>query len=119
MSLPKNHKLTARSQFLRKNATKAEQHLWYDFLKNYPLQFNRQKVIGNFIVDFYCEKIKLAIELDGSQHYKDDAQIYDSERSAYLNGLDIAVIRFSNLDIQKNFNGVCLEIHRKICELSE
>ena len=93
--LPSNNKLKPPAQSLRKNATKEERHLWYDFLKTYPVQFNRQKVIGNFIVDFYCDKAKLVIELDGAQHYEENAQLYDEERTAYLCGLGITVVRFS------------------------
>ncbi|MEL4107038.1 DUF559 domain-containing protein [Oscillospiraceae bacterium WX1] len=115
--LPYNNKLKNRSQELRKNATKEERHLWYDFLKTFHLQFQRQKVIGNFIVDFYCEKAKLVIELDGAQHFEENVQIYDNERTAYLNGLGIAVIRFNNLDIQKNFSDVCAMIQIRIDEL--
>jgi very-short-patch-repair endonuclease len=88
--------MVPRSQLLRKNATKEERHLWYDFLKAFPVQFNRQKVIGSFIVDFYSDKAKLAIEIDGAQHYEEYAQQYDEERIAFLNGLGITVVRFSN-----------------------
>ena len=118
MVLPNNRKLTARSQLLRKSATKEENHLWYDYLKTYPLQFNRQKVIGNFIVDFYCDNVKLVIEIDGLQHYESEALSYDEERTAYLNGLGITVLRFQNSDIQRNFDKVCDIIHTKICELN-
>lgn len=115
--MPRNQKLKSNSQTLRKNATKEENHLWYDFLKTYPIQFNRQKVIGNFIVDFYSDKLKLAIELDGSQHRDGQTLIYDEERTAYLDGLGIAVIRFSNSDIKKNFDGVCSYINEITNEL--
>ena len=118
MALPKNKKLTPRSQLLRKSATKEENHLWHDYLKAYPLQFNRQKVIGNFIVDFYCNSVRLALEIDGSQHYTSGALCYDEERTSYLNGLGITVLRFSNTDIKKNFNEVCATIHEKVCELT-
>jgi len=117
--MPRNNKLKHYSQTLRKNATKEEQQLWYDFLKTYPVQFNRQKIIGNFIVDFYCDKVKLAIELDGAQHYEENAQLYDEERTAYLNGLDITMIRFSNFEIQTNFYEVCMNIKGIICELQD
>lgn len=117
--LKKNNNLTVYAQSLRKNATKEERHLWYDFLRSHPLQFKRQRVIGNYIVDFYCDKVKLVIELDGSQHYENDAQAYDAERTTFLNSFDITVLRFSNLDIQENFDGVCAAIQRKVCELSK
>ena len=58
--------------------TKEERHLWYDFLKQMPMNFKRQKVIGSDIVDFYCAAAKLAIELDGSQHYDDEGKTKDA-----------------------------------------
>ncbi len=117
--LPKNKNLTTNAQSLRKNATKEERRLWYDYLKSCPKQFKRQTVIGNYIVDFYCEKAKLVIELDGSQHYEEDAQAYDAKRTGYLDSLGITVLRFTNLDILKNFVGVCTAIDKKVYELSE
>jgi very-short-patch-repair endonuclease len=107
MNLPKNINLKFNSQNLRKNMTKEERHLWHDFLKTYAVQFNRQKVIGNYIIDFYCDKAKLVIEIDGSQHYEDSEISYDKERTEYLNQLGLKVLRFTNIDINKNFNGVC------------
>ena len=68
--MEQKEKPLTRAQELRKNATKEENHLWYDFLRTYPVQFLRQKPFGPYIVDFYCHKAKLAIELDGSQHYE-------------------------------------------------
>ena len=87
--------------------TKEERHLWYDFLKDYPVKFYKQKIVGNYILDFYCEKAKLAIELDGSQHYEEQGQEYDRTRTEYLQHLGIRVLRFSNADIKQNFRGVC------------
>ena len=115
----KNKNLKSNSQDLRKNATKEEKRLWYDYLKSYPLQFKRQKVIGNYIVDFYCGKVKLVIELDGSQHFEDDAIEYDKERTEYLKSLGISVLRFTNSDIHKNFEGVCKLVPIKIGELNK
>ena len=94
--------------------TKEERHLWYDFLKTLPVTVNRQKVIGNYIVDFYCAKANIAIELDGSQHYFEKGLQKDTARDEYLNSLGIKVLRYSNLDIKKNFNGVCEDILRHI-----
>ena len=105
-----NSKLTPNAKTLRKNMTKEERHLWYDFLKTLDITFNRQKVIGNYIVDFYCAKAKIVIELDGSQHYEDKGLQTDQKRDNYLNSLGITVLRYSNLDINKNFRGVCLDI---------
>ncbi|MBQ7667795.1 MAG: endonuclease domain-containing protein [Clostridia bacterium] len=109
-----NNKLVKNSQELRINMTKEERHLWYDFLNKLPITFNRQKVIGNYIVDFYCASKKLVLELDGSQHYMSEGRKNDLERDAYFNELGIKVLRFSNLDVNKNFNGVCREINRYI-----
>jgi very-short-patch-repair endonuclease len=107
MRLPRNKNLTNISQNLRRNMTKEERHLWYDFLRNYPVQFNRQKVIGNYIVDFYCHKAKLVVELDGSQHFEDIGYGTDRIRTEYLNNLGLDVIRISNNEIWANFHGVC------------
>lgn len=103
------------AQRLRREATKQENHLWYDFLRSYPVQFRRQMVLGRFIVDFYCAKAKLAIEVDGSQHFEKDAMVYDQERTDYLNQMEVDVIRFTNRDIDQNFSGVC-EMIRSIVE---
>ena len=105
-----NSKLTSRAQYLRKNMTKEERRLWYEYLHNYPYRFRRQVAFGNYILDFYCAAAKLAIELDGSQHYEPAEQIYDRKRTEYLNSLDICVLRFSNLDVLKNLPGVCQQI---------
>ena len=94
--------------------TKEERHLWYDFLKNLPLTVNRQKVMGKYIADFYCAKAKLIIELDGSQHYEQDAMISDAERDDYMESLGLTVLRYSNSDVNKNFEGVCLDIMKHI-----
>ena len=109
-----NKYLTDISQNLRKNMTPEEKHLWYDFLKTLPVTFNRQKVIGKYIVDFYSASAKIVIELDGSQHYTDDAIIKDEERDNYLNKFGIKVLRYSNYELNKNFNAVCEDILRQI-----
>ena len=105
-----NSKLTVISKSLRRNMTREEKHLWYDFLKLLPQTVNRQKVIGNYIVDFYCAAAKLVIELDGSQHYTEKGKQNDRERDAYLESLGITVLRYTNLTIHKNFEGVCADI---------
>jgi very-short-patch-repair endonuclease len=87
--------------------TKEERHLWYDFLKDYPVQFNRQKVIGCYIADFFCFQANLIVELDGSQHFKDEVQIQDEQRTNYLNSLGLEVLRIPNNEIWDNFAGVC------------
>ena len=96
--------------------TKEERHLWYDFLKDCSFKFYKQKIVGNYILDFYCEKAKLVIELDGSQHYEEKGQKYDHIRTEYLQSLGIQVLRFSNTDIQYNFRGVCEAI---LCALED
>ncbi len=91
--------------------TKEERHLWYDFLKNCPYNFKRQKIIGSFIVDFCCDNPKIVIELDGDQHYNNtECLIKDSKRDEILSKLGYRVLRFSNYEIQHNFTGVCDEV---------
>lgn len=99
---------------LRKNMTKEEKHLWYDFLKKLPITVHRQKVIGNYIVDFYCAEAKLIIELDGSQHYEVKGRQTDAIRDAYLKGLGIEVVRYSNLDVHHRFDAVCQDISKRL-----
>ena len=105
-----NKKLTGISKILRRNMTPEEKHLWYDFLKDLPVTVNRQKVIGNYVVDFYCARTKIVIELDGSQHYDSNGQKSDSERDKYLRELGITVLRYSNSDIHHKFDSICLDI---------
>jgi len=92
--------------------TKEERHLWYDFLKDLPVTINRQKVIGPYIVDFFCASAKLAIELDGSQHFDDIGKSKDLERDSYLDGLGIAVKRYSNNEVDEDFEAVCNNIYK-------
>lgn len=87
--------------------TKEESRLWYDFLRSYPVRFSRQKILGKYIADFYCAKAGIVIELDGSQHYEDENILKDAERTAFLAGYGITVIRILNVDVNKNFSGVC------------
>ncbi len=90
--------------------TKEESHLWYDFLKKLPITVNRQKVIGRYIVDFYCAEAQIVIELDGSQHYESKAKKRDADRDAYLASMGITVLRYTNFDIKRNFKAVCDDI---------
>ena len=110
MSLDYNEKNIVLAKNLRKNATPQENHLWYDFLAKYEIRFQRQKAIDNFIADFYCHKAKLVIEIDGSQHYTDNGVKKDEFRTEILEGYDLNVIRFTNRQINTNFNGVCAYI---------
>jgi len=103
-----NLKNTAKA--LRKSMTEQERNLWYKYLRFYPVKFYRQKIIGNYIVDFYCNKVNLVIELDGSQHYNKSSAEYDEARTMYLSSLGIKVVRFSNSDCINNFNEICTAI---------
>ena len=94
--------------------TPEERHLWYDFLKKLPETIHRQKVIDAYIVDFYCASASLVIELDGSQHRKEQGIEADRIRDEYLNSLGILVLRYSNETIHKNFYEVCTDIQRHI-----
>ena len=105
-----NKTLVPLARTLRKNMTKQERKLWYEFLRTAPVRFQRQKVIGNYIVDFYCAEAKLVIELDGSQHYNDDGIAHDQERDTYLSGLGLTVKRYSNADVETRFEGVCEDV---------
>ncbi len=114
MSLPYKNALIPHAKELRRNATKQENHLWYDFLRTYPVRFQRQKTISGFIVDFYCHQAKLVVELDGPQHFMQDGQIYDAERSAVLLQYGLQVLRFSNTEVDTQFYTVCEAIHSKV-----
>jgi very-short-patch-repair endonuclease len=105
-----NPKLTPKSQNLRKNMTKEERHLWYDFLKGLPVTIQRQKTTGHYIVDFYCASAKLVIEIDGSQHFEPDKIEADSLRDEYLNSLGLEVKRYANNEVNKDFENVCADI---------
>lgn len=114
MNKTKNSKLTKNAKALRKNMTKEERHLWYDFFKLLPITVNRQKVIGNYIADFYIASKKLIIELDGSQHYEDKGKKNDKLRDEYFHNLGINILRYSNYDINNNFEHVCSDIYKHI-----
>lgn len=95
------------ARILRRNMTKQERKLWYLFLNKYPVKFQRQKPIGNYITDFYCAKAKLIIELDGSGHYTPFQMLKDRIRTERLEKMDLTVVRICNLDIDNNFYNVC------------
>ena len=114
MNQTRNSALTSNSKKLRREMTKEERHLWYDFLKQLGVTVHRQKVIGPYIVDFYCARANLVIELDGSQHYDDEALAKDRARDRDLYEQGFTVLRFSHLDIARNFTGVCQEILKYI-----
>ena len=111
-----NADLTINARNLRKNMTKEERHLWYDFLKRYPVRFLRQKVIDNYIADFYCHSARLIIELDGSQHYEEKGLLKDTIISEIIEQINLTVIRIPNNEVNRNFEGVCQYIDDAVKE---
>jgi len=109
-----NGKMIPRAKEMRKNMTRHERKLWYDFLRNYPVRFQRQKTIGSYIVDSYCHDAGLIIELDGMQHDEKDAKEYDEVRTAFLQACGLMVVRFPNVNIDRNFAAVCMMIDREV-----
>ena len=109
-----DNQLAGNARVLRKNMTKEERHLWYDFLKSLPIMVHRQKMIGKYIVDFYIAQAKLVVELDGSQHYETEGKLADEERDAYLLSLGLTVLRYSNADINYRFQAVCEDIWNRL-----
>ncbi len=109
-----NKSLVANAKALRKNMTKEERHLWYDFLRRYPVRFSRQKILGKYIVDFYSASAKLVIELDGSQHYEEAGLAYDFERDRFLSEYGVKIVRIPNNAVNENFDGVCEYLDQEI-----
>ena len=99
---------------LRQNMTEYERLLWYRYLRTAPLRFQRQKPIGRYIVDFYCAKAKLVIEIDGSGHYEEAQREYDKQRTAYLERMGLSELRYTNLQIAEEFRNVCEDIYNHI-----
>ena len=114
MSVPKDYSKLNDARRLRRDMTPWERRLWYTFLRRYPVKFYKQRIIGHYIVDFYCASARLVIELDGSQHYDPAQQEYDRKRTAYLESLELAVLRFTNLEIGTLFQQVCEVIDRTV-----
>lgn len=106
-TLPYSKENISFARSLRKNMTKEERQLWYDFLQTYPVKFYKQRRIGNYIADFYCKEAGLIIELDGGQHYDEAGMKSDQERTAVLKSYGLHVIRFTNLEVQRKFSAVC------------
>ena len=102
-----NKQLVPLAKQLRKEMTKEERHLWYDFLRSYPVRFSRQKLLGKYIADFYSAEARIVIELDGSQHYEKENSEKDAERTAFLESYGLTVIRIPNNEVIRNFRGVC------------
>ena len=114
MTIPKDNSQLENARRLRREMTPHERKLWYLFLRKYPIKIYKQRIIGRFIVDFYCASAKLIIELDGMQHYEEQGMAYDSERSAFLTALGLEVLRFSNREIDRDFDSVCAQIDSAI-----
>ncbi len=114
-----NPRLTPFARHLRKNMTAEECELWYKFLRKYPYQFRRQVTVGKCILDFYCAAAKLAIELDGSQHFTVEGKKHDEARTSFLASQGIIVLRYSNSVVMNNLQGVCSDIDRAVRERIE
>ena len=108
--------LRKKAQILRKNMTPQEKHLWYDFLRDYRPRLYRQKPMLTYILDFYCPKARIAVEIDGSQHFEEDAMLYDESRTQELHDIGIDILRYTNRDVENAFESVCLSIDMKIKE---
>ena len=106
--------LLAKARTLRREMTKEERHLWYDFLCRYPVRFRRQRPMLDYIMDFYCPKVQLGVELDGGQHASGEQLEYDMERTHRLSKMGIFILRFTNREIWQNFSGVCQMIDRTV-----
>ena len=109
-----NSKLSSNARRLRREMTKEERHLWYDFLKSLSVTVHRQKILGNHIVDFYIASAKIVIELDGSQHYEDIGRKKDEERDAYLESIGCKILRYSNAEVNQQFQSVCQDIYDQL-----
>ena len=105
--LKKNNKLLNVARILRRNMTRQEKHLWYDFLRYYPVKIYKQRIIDDFIADFFCHSARLVIELDGSQHYEEKGLLKDKIRTEKIENRNLTVIRIPNNEVNKNFRGVC------------
>ena len=118
--LPKNKKLKEFADIMRKQPTDEERKLWYDFLRYITPKFHRQKVIGNYIADFYSPKLKIIIEVDGYQHYQELNKIYDDKRTEFFNSLGYEVIRIDNYDVSYNIDNVAvyiIQICKEKCDI--
>ena len=107
-------RLTSNAKALRRNMTKEERRLWYDYLRGLPIMVHRQKVLGPYIVDFYIAAARIVIEVDGAQHYEDEGRARDQARDAWLRKQGLKVLRYSNQDVNRNFYGVCQDIDREV-----
>lgn len=110
----KNNQMLDTARKLRREMTPQERKLWYLFLRRYPVKIYKQRIIESFIVDFYCAEARLVIEADGSQHYTEQGQCHDHERSLILEQYGLKILRFSNREIDYEFESVCEQIHNEI-----
>ena len=108
--------MLTRARELREDLTREERHLWYDYLRYHPVHWYKQRIIEDYIVDFYCPSAKLAVELDGWQHQELDNWYADQVRDRELGELGIQVLRFTNVDVNYRFRRVCAEIERVMTE---
>ena len=108
--VPYQLRLKARSRRLRRDATRAESKLWYEFLRDLPHRFTRQKPLGAYIADFYCSRARLIVEIDGDTHFTDSAHARDARRTAALATLNLRVLRFTNAEVMEQFEAVCARI---------
>lgn len=108
--VPPRSVMIRNARKLRRDMTIEERKLWYEFLRTYPVKFRRQHILGGFIVDFYCPEALLVVELDGDQHFEDDAKEYDRQRTEFLNARNILVVRYRNAELRKNFRWICEQI---------
>lgn len=118
-NVKKNPDLLNNARELRRNMTPQEKHLWYDFLQHYPVKMYKQRIVDNYIADFYCHAARLVIEIDGAQHYSAEGRSYDEKRTKALKRYGIEVLRFTNRDIDLRFRGVCYIIDKTIKERIE
>jgi very-short-patch-repair endonuclease len=114
-ALPVNKKLKGFATNGRTNQTPEEKRVWYDYLSKVTPRFHRQRIIGNYIVDFYCPKLRVVIEIDGYQHFYEESREYDKKRTEYLECLGFVVLRFENTEVNKDFEQVKFEI-KEFCE---
>ena len=112
--IPYRSRLTSRAQHLRRDQTPAERKLWYEFLRDLPQKFTRQKPLGQFVADFYCSSKRLVIELDGDSHFQEQSAERDAGRTAALAAAGIRVIRFTNAEVMRQFEAVCMEIEKAL-----
>ena len=116
--IPVNSTLDKYAKENRKNMTDEGKKVWYQILRGHDPEFHRQRIIGNYIVDFYCPKLKLIIEIDGYQHFYEENKEYDGKRTEYFEKLGFYVLRFENTEVKKDFENVRYIINN-VCESLE